>query len=308
MAQPVQPLGHHGPVADPAAVIAARARLQDRPLARHQHMGQRGLHHRLHRSGGGRQGDVEPVQLLAPAGGGLGLTRREEGGGVVRALGVGEIQMAPGQRRHEAEGSRLARRQRHVIDEGARGQAGRVHHGPATGAARGQNLRIRSRVEGRGDIAIRRDDGPDGGAADKRQDAVRLPGHAVDGGHAAGRGQELARPVDLERARGQRQRQGAWAIRGVGQVIAAIDRRRTPPALREGCGLEGPAVAFPRHGGDRQVAAREALGDVHIGPGHHRPLSSTKGSMDGPPRLSSIAPSSPIRPLSPPPSTPTRVQ
>ena len=39
-----------------------------------------------------------------------------------------------------------------------------------------------------------------------------------------------------------------------------------------------------------------------------RPLSSTNGSIDGPPRRSSMAPSSLIRPLSPPPSTPTRVQ
>ena len=39
-AQPVQPLGHHGPVADPGTVVAAGAGLQDRPLTRHQHMGQ----------------------------------------------------------------------------------------------------------------------------------------------------------------------------------------------------------------------------------------------------------------------------
>ena len=68
-AQPVQSLGHHRPVADPRAVIAAGARLQDRPLARHQHMSEGGFQRVLDPLGGRRQGQFDPVQLLSPLGG-----------------------------------------------------------------------------------------------------------------------------------------------------------------------------------------------------------------------------------------------
>ena len=132
------------------------------------------------------------------------------------------------------------------------------------------------------------------------------PGQSADRADAAGDVEELLRRVHLERADAQHQPQRPRRRR---RRCAADSAPTSRSALGDGGDRQPPAGAAPFDRRDRQIAVAQRLDRCRVGPATSRsPSARIIGSTEKPPRPTSIAPSSSIRPLWPPSGVATSVQ
>ncbi len=252
-----QALGNHRAIADPAARIRTRARLQAWADARDQHVrdrGAQGIHQRLARS---RHLQRDHAQLLAPL---LGHLR----------LRLGHVQRlrcpATGLWQHHRHFTALAGLQLDRVHQRTRRHAGAVLHrcGRRVCAAF-QMHRIKLAVERTGKARVRHLQRVDARlTVDPHQLLIHI--QCIDAAETTDGVEELGGRVDLPRA--DRQRQGVLVrdLVRIAQTVAADQLRALRRTLHEAGHCQADLLMHPVDVGDRQVVILQRLGDGHLRP------------------------------------------
>ncbi len=260
-AQPQQPFGDHRAVADPAARIRARARLQARPHPRDQHVRQRGAQRIGQRLAGLGQLQPHLVQLLPPH-------RRDLLLRLVRVETAGHRPVA-GLRQHQRDLAALPRLQFPSVEHRAGRQPARVADlARARQGLVGQVGDVELAVERTGETGIGRRRGEHPRLAVDRHPGT-LDRQPLDPAHAADGIEELAGRVDLERPHRQRQPVFVRHLVRVVQAVTGHQLRLLGAALHETGDLQAESVVLPFDRGNRQVTVLQALAGAHVGPAQH---------------------------------------
>jgi hypothetical protein len=254
-----QTFGDHCAVADPAARVRARARLQARADARDQLMRERGAQGVDQRLAFDRHIDTHRIERTPPA---LGNTVLPLFCGASIAVAAGRA----GHRNRQRDFARFARLQTHAVGHRAGRETGRISHGGGRWPCCSREMRCRHpAIEGRGERDVRRTFRVHAFAASDADDCA-VDGERFDPADAAGGVEKLARWIDLERLHRQRQCVIANDRSGVAHNVACDQLRTLRRAVGECRDPQLRRVMRPVDAGNRQIAVLQRLRDRRVRP------------------------------------------